>query len=474
MDKNFEAKTKQKASSTNSTKKSKKKESNSYKVSDESATFRIDDLSLESLKRFTQIAGVPILAALRSATGAIAGSVMGNHEERKDANNLKNADTLFTVLGNLRGGAAKLGQALSVFEPALPQQLIGPYRNSLTKLQDQLPPLPFLALKSSLIGIPEDLKINPTPVAAASLGQVHKGVWSDGKSVAVKIQYPGIAKMVKADVLQLRFLGPILEAVFPGSKAMNVVDEHVRHLQRELDYESEARNQRRFAKAWSKSADIYIPEVIWVSPTVIVTEWSDAIALRKVIASKPNSKYNTLRDRAGELLLKFTLSNPERLGLVHGDPHPGNFRIAADGSKLVVLDFGSVGHEDGFTELFALAALAIHNNDRVQISSAHERWSRKGWLDSSVDVKIFKELLTTDTNPLKNSKFRFSRDWMNSQASRWWSPQAGMEAASQVRMPPAALLEHRALTGTLALLCQLEAEVPLRKMLKNVIKQDQL
>ena len=474
MDKNLNEKTKKSGSTVNppNNKEANNHESAYNDIKDDLAPFRFDDLSLESIKRFTQIAGVPLLAGLRAATGVIAGSVMGDHEERKDANNLKNADTLFAVLGNLRGGAAKLGQALSVFEPALPQQLIGPYRSALTKLQEQLPPLPFSALKSSLVGIPADLKIDPKPVAAASLGQVHKGVWSDGREVAVKIQYPGIAKMVRADVLQLRFLGPVLEAVFPGSKAMNVVDEHVRHLQRELDYEAEARNQRRFAKAWARSLDIYIPEVIWVSPTVIVTQWSDAIALRKVIASKPGSKYNALRDRAGELLLKFTLNNPERLGLVHGDPHPGNFRISADGSQLVVLDFGAVGEEDGFTELFALAALAINSNDETEIASAHERWFRKGWLDSSVDIKIFKELLTTNTNPLESSKFRFSRDWMNSQASRWWSPQAGMEAATQVRMPAAALLEHRALTGTLALLCQLEAEVPLRKMLKSVINQD--
>jgi predicted unusual protein kinase regulating ubiquinone biosynthesis (AarF/ABC1/UbiB family) len=434
--------------------------------------FGFDDASLESLKRFAHVAGVPIMAGLRAAAGAVAGTVNGDRDQRRDDNQVKNAEMLFTVLGTLRGGAAKLGQALSVFEPAVPQQLIGPYREALTKLQEQLPPVPFASLSTSLQGIPAGLVIDPEPVAAASLGQVHRGVWTDGRPVAVKIQYPGIAKMVRADALQLRFLGPVLETVFPGSKAMNVVDEHVRFLQRELDYEAEARNQRRFARAWARSSEVQIPEVLWVSPTVLVSEWSDAVPLREVIASKPGSAYDGLRDRAGELLLKFTLKNPERLGLVHGDPHPGNFRVAADGSHLVVLDFGAVGEEDGFTELFALAALAMHSNSVEEISAAHERWARKGWLDSSVDVEMFKTLLSTETNPLKNAKFRFSRDWMNSQASRWWSPQAGMEAVTQVRMPAAALLEHRALTGVLALLCQLEAEVPLRKMLKAIISEE--
>ena len=439
---------------------------------DQNPKFEFDDASFESLKRFAQIASVPLLAGFRAAAGALAGTMNGDRDVRRDDNQLRNAETLFTVLGTLRGGAAKLGQALSVFEPAVPQQLIGPYREALTKLQEQLPPVPFASLSSSLQGLPDGLRIDPEPVASASLGQVHRGVWSDGRPVAVKIQYPGISKMVRADALQLRFLGPVLEAVFPGSKAMNVVDEHVRYLQRELDYEAEARNQRRFARAWARSVEIHIPDVLWVSPTVLVTEWSDDIPLREVIAAVPGSLNDQLRDRAGELMLKFTLTNPERLGLVHGDPHPGNFRVAADGSRLVVLDFGSVGEEDGFTELFALAALALHSKDAAAIAQAHERWTRKGWLDHSVDVDMFVNLLATDSEPLRLAKFRFSRNWMNSQASRWWNPNAGMEAATQVRMPAAALLEHRALTGILALLCQLEAEVSLRKMLKAVISEN--
>lgn len=90
---------------------------------------------------------------------------------------------------------------------------------------------------------------------------------------------------------------------------------------------------------------------------------------------------------------------------------------------------------------------------------------------ASVTVEMFAKLLKTDSDPLQKATFQFSRDWMNSQASRWWNPQAGMEAATQVRMPAAALLEHRALTGVLALCCQLGAKVPLRKLLNAVLTE---
>ena len=429
-------------------------------------------LAVEVVKRLSQVGAIPAAALLRAATGFIAGGVVGDTDERRTNNQAKNAEMLFEVLGSLRGGAAKLGQALSVFEPAVPQQLIGPYRQALTKLQEQLPPIPIDALKSSLGGLPAGVVVDPTPVASASLGQVHRGTWSDGRAVAVKIQYPGIERMVRADAIALRALGPVIEAVFPGSEAMNIVDEHVRHLQRELDYDAEARSQRRFARAWSRRKDINIPEVVWNSPTVLVTEWSESIPLREIIASEPGSELYGLRDRAGLLLLKFTLLNPERLGLVHGDPHPGNFRISPDGAQLTVLDFGAVGEEDGFTELFALAALALQSGEPAAMTSAHERWMRKGWLDPSVDVTRFSELLSTETSPLSKRNFRFTRDWMNSQASRWWSPSATFEAATQVRMPSAALLEHRALTGALALCCQLEATVPLRGLLESVVESE--
>jgi predicted unusual protein kinase regulating ubiquinone biosynthesis (AarF/ABC1/UbiB family) len=429
-------------------------------------------LAFEMFRRVGQAGAVPAAALLRASGGFIAGTLAGDTDERRIDNQAKNAEMLFNVLGSMRGGAAKLGQALSVFEPAIPQQLIEPYRQALTKLQEQLPPLPFSALRSSLVGLPDGVIIDPNPVASASLGQVHRGTWLDGRAVAVKIQYPGISKMVRADALALRALGPVIEAVLPGSKAMNIVDEHVRHLQRELDYDAEARSQRRFARAWSRAKDIHIPEVVWNSNTVLITEWCDDIALREVIAAQPGSEYAALRDRAGLLLLKFTLSNPERLGLVHGDPHPGNFRIAADGSRLTVLDFGAVGEEDGFTELFALAALAMHNQDAQEMDLVRERWVRKGWLDNSVDTAGFIALLDTDSSPLEGASFRFTRQWMNSQASRWWNPSTSFDAATVVRMPAAALLEHRALTGVFALCCQLEAKVPLRAMLQRVISAD--
>ena len=267
--------------------------------------------------------------------------------------------------------------------------------------------------------------------------------------------------MVRADALQLRFIGPIIELLFPGSKAMSIIEGHIKHLQKELDYKNEAGNQRRFARYWGSHPNIHIPKVLWSSPTVLVTQWSDNIPLRDVINSAPDSPLYSIRSLAGENLLNFTLSNPGALGLVHGDPHPGNFRISSDGKILTVLDFGAVAQEDGFTELFALAALAMHHNEPAAINYAHQCWSQKGWLDPKVSVEDFIKLLTSDTKPHAEDCFTFSGDWVNQEASKWLSPSAGLEDIQQVKMPPAALLEHRALTGNIALCCQLKSNIPL-------------
>src|SRR5687768_9330233 len=134
----------------------------------------------------------------------------------------RTAEHLFSVLGQLKGGAMKMGQALSVFEAALPEELAGPYRAALTKLQEAAPPLPAATVHKVLVGQlgPEwrtrFREFDDTPAAAASIGQVHRAIWEDGREVAVKVQYPGAGKALVSDLNQLGRLASMFKIIQPG------------------------------------------------------------------------------------------------------------------------------------------------------------------------------------------------------------------------------------------------------------------
>jgi predicted unusual protein kinase regulating ubiquinone biosynthesis (AarF/ABC1/UbiB family) len=376
----------------------------------------------------------------------------------------RTAEQVFRVLGELKGGAMKLGQALSIFEAALPPELAEPYRATLTKLQESAPPLPAATVHRVLAAdLGEDWRsqfasFDDTAAAAASIGQVHRAVWSDGRAVAVKIQYPGAGKALINDFTQLSRVGRLFGMLMPGLEIRPLLDELRDRVAEELDYGLEASAQRGFAQAYRGDPDFSIPDVIAGTEHVLVTEWMDGTPLSKIISGGTKEQ----RDRAGILLTRFLFSGPARAGLLHADPHPGNFRLLDDG-RLGVLDFGAVDRlPDGLPPVFGRLLRIMHDPD-PNIAEVERELRANGFLRPgiAVDLDALRAFLAPLAEPSSVDCFRFSREWMRSEAGRVTERNVS-NVSRKFNLPPSYVLIHRVSTAGIGVLCQLECEGPFR------------
>src|ERR1700744_5905773 len=259
----------------------------------------VNDVPKNPMTRAAKMARLPIGLAGRTAIGVgkriggrPAGDVAPGVPQRTGAQEIqqRTAEQIFRVLGELKGGAMKLGQALSIFEAALPPEIAGPYRATLTKLQESAPPLPARSVHQVLAReLGEDWRENFTefndiPAAAASIGQVHEAIWHDGRKVAVKIQYPGAGRALIGDFNQLSRAGRLFGLLMPGLEVKPLLEELRDRISEELDYELEAMSQQMFADAYAGDPDIYVPNVIMATGQVLVSDWMDGSPLSRIIA----------------------------------------------------------------------------------------------------------------------------------------------------------------------------------------------
>jgi predicted unusual protein kinase regulating ubiquinone biosynthesis (AarF/ABC1/UbiB family) len=420
----------------------------------------VNDVPKNPVTRAAKMARLPIGLAGRTALGV--GKRIGGRPAEIVAQEIqqRTADQIFRTLGELKGGAMKLGQALSIFEAALPPELAGPYRATLTKLQESAPPLPARTVHQVLVAdLGEDWRDNfaefsDTPAAAASIGQVHKATWRDGRQVAVKIQYPGAGRALIGDFNQLSRAGRLFGLLMPGLEVKPLLDELRDRVAEELNYHLEAASQQAFADAYSGDPDIYVPGVIMGTEHVLVTEWMDGTPLAQVI----NDGSKEDRDRAGILLVRFLFSGPSRAGLLHADPHPGNFRLLADG-RLGVLDFGAVDRlPDGLPPFFGRLLRIMHDDD-ANVAAVERELRANGFLRPGIDVDLdaLHAFLAPIAEPSKVECFKFSREWLREEAARV-TPMRSGNITRQFNLPPSYVLIHRVSTAGIGVLCQLECE----------------
>jgi predicted unusual protein kinase regulating ubiquinone biosynthesis (AarF/ABC1/UbiB family) len=429
----------------------------------------VTDVPRKAVRRTARLAALPLGYAGRSALGLgkrIGGkpaeAVMSEIQQRT-------AEQLFRTLGELKGGAMKFGQMLSVLEAAFPEELAGPYREQLTRLQDAAPPMPTQTVREILArDLGADWKqrlvwLDGGPTAAASIGQVHRGRWHDGRDVAVKVQYPGAGDALRSDLRQLARLARTVGPLVPGIDMKPLIEELQARAVDELDYELEAEAQRAFADAFRDDPEIVVPDVVAVGATVLVTEWLDSPAsMAAVIADGTQEQ----RDHYGELFVRFLFSGPTRTGMLHADPHPGNYRVLPDG-RLGVLDFGAVarlpdrGLPEAMGRLLRVAALEDEG-------ALLEGLRREGFLKDhiKVDPAQLLDYLGPFVEPTRVERFRFSREWMRTQFARINDPRdPAYTVGMKLNLPPSYLLIHRTWLAGVGVLCQLECEAPFRQIL---------
>ncbi len=423
----------------------------------------MSDLPNRAVTRTVKLASLPVGMAGRAALGF--GKRLGGRPAEIVAQEIqqRTAAQIFRVLGELKGGALKLGQALSIFEAALPPEIAGPYRATLTRLQESAPPLPAATVHKVLAA---DLgadwrahfaEFDDSPAAAASIGQVHRAVWLDGRPVAVKIQYPGAGKALVSDFAQLSRVARLFGLLMPGLDVKPMLDELRARVVEELDYRLEAESQQAFADAYAGDKDVVVPRVLKATDHVLVTEWMDGTPLAQIIASGTREQ----RDRAGLLLVRFLFSGPARTGLLHADPHPGNFRLLADG-RLGVLDFGAVDRlPDGLPPIFGRLLWLIHHDGDIE--TVEQDLREHGFLrpDVSIDLGELRAFLAPLAEPSKVEQFAFNREWMRGEAARMTDLRAA-NVARRMNLPPSYVLIHRVSTAGIGVLCQLESAGPFR------------
>lgn len=332
-----------------------------------------DKIPTSRVGRTARIGGLAAGQAIRQA-GTRAANVTRTKEGRAAAlerRHIEAAEQIVTALGTMKGAAMKVGQVMSFLDVGLvPPEYREEFQRKLAALRDAAPTVTFRDMGKV---IEEELdeplsetfsEFNEDPIAAASIGQVYRATLHDGREVAVKVQYPGVAAAVRADMQNLGLILRLAKRIAPGMDPKAIGDEIRERIHEELDYELEAQNQRRLARVFRGHPFIKIPEVVTSlsRERILVSEFVEGVGFEEL-----KGYPQTDRDRIGEILFRFYFGCLYRHGQFSGDPHPGNSMMLADG-RVAFLDFGLFKKMPaGALELEMEVARAVIDGDTATI-----------------------------------------------------------------------------------------------------------
>src|SRR4051794_20322911 len=336
--------------------------------------------------RISRTAKVSTLAAGQAARhlGTRAANVTRSEEGRSAAlerRHVEAAEQIVTALGTMKGAAMKLGQVMSFLDVGLvPEEHREEFQRKLGALRDAAPNVRFADMRKV---IEEELdgpltehfaEFDPEPVAAASIGQVYRAQMHDGRDVAVKVQYPGVAQAVRADMQNLGMILRLMKRIAPGLDVKATADEIRSRIGDELDYELEAQNQRTMARIYRGHPFIVVPDVVSAlsREKVMVSEFVTGAGFDAI-----KEMDQDCRDRVGEIVFRFFFGCMYRHRQFSGDPHPGNFLLQPDGS-VAFLDFGLFKVMPAeLIEIELACQRAGHEGDGERL---HEIFSKTGFL----------------------------------------------------------------------------------------------
>ncbi len=396
-----------------------------------------DKIPTSRVRRTAKLGGLAAGQAVRQA-GTRAANVTRSEEASRAAlerRHLEAAEQIVTALGTMKGAAMKLGQVLSFLDVGLvPEEHREEFQAKLAALRDAAPKVNFKDMRKVIEQELDDklgelfADFDEEPIAAASIGQVYRATLHDGRDVAVKVQYPGVAAAVRSDMQNLGLIMRVVKRMTPGLDVRAMTEEIRLRIDEELDYELEAQNQRSLSRIFRGHPFIVVPDVVtsMSRERVIVSEFVEGVGFEH-LKGYPQAE----RDRLGEIIFRFFFGCLYRHHQFSGDPHPGNFLLLADG-RVAFLDFGlfkrmsgaDVEHElavgravveedaPALFELFASAGF-LPQPERVQPDDLLAYLDDTvGWYAHDGELELTPEVATRvaiESSDMRSSHFRSMR-----------------------------------------------------------------